>query len=91
MLPQLAQSEDKGQFYPQELGDSIALVLIPYPLLIFPFLFQLHRHRPVVHVYYRPLHALQHGVEPGEVVCQDSVAVTHQFTIHKRTDRLGHV
>ena len=69
MLTHLANVEDVDQFYPQKIGDYLALSSLPYLCLLFPVLSHLHLHFPNVSGYSQTLHTLQYGVNPGEVVC----------------------
>ena len=51
VLRHLAQAEEVGRVFPQEIGDSLDFGLLPYPYLLFPVLSYLHRHLPNMHVY----------------------------------------
>ena len=90
VLRHLAQAEEVGQVCPQDIGESLALCTLSHTSLILPVSSHLHCHLPYVCGYQQPLHALQRKVDPGEVACQDLVAVACQFSLRKSSGRTRH-
>ena len=85
MLHHLAHAEEVGQVFTQEIRDSLALRALSHMSLLLPLPYHLHRHHPYVCGYLQPMHAMQHGVKPGKVACQDLMVVALQVFIRERS------
>ena len=87
MLRHLAQAEEVGQVFPQDIRDSLDLCTLSPTILLLPVPSHLHHHLPYVCGNQQPLHTLQRRVKPREVACQDLVVVMCQVFIRKRIGR----